>query len=47
MTEVFGGSDAEGLWLWKEAYEATEIAQVLFPANSARSYPEPGRPKRS
>ncbi|MBY5848046.1 methylase [Rhizobium leguminosarum] len=30
MTEVFGGSDAEGVWLWKEAYEATEIAQVLF-----------------
>ncbi|MBY5890837.1 strawberry notch-like NTP hydrolase domain-containing protein [Rhizobium ruizarguesonis] len=30
MTEVFGGSDAEGLWHWKEAYEATEIAQVLF-----------------
>ncbi|MEZ2129768.1 MULTISPECIES: strawberry notch-like NTP hydrolase domain-containing protein [unclassified Sinorhizobium] len=30
MTAVFGGSDAEGLWLWKEAYEATEIAQVLF-----------------
>ncbi|MGP4689467.1 strawberry notch-like NTP hydrolase domain-containing protein [Agrobacterium pusense] len=30
MTEVFGGSDAEGLWLWKDAYEATEAAQVLF-----------------
>lgn len=30
MSEVYGGSDAEGLWLWKEAYEATEIAQVLF-----------------
>lgn len=30
MTEAFDGSDAEGLWLWKEAYEATEIAQVLF-----------------
>lgn len=30
MTEVFGGSDAEGVWLWKEAYEAAEIAQVLF-----------------
>lgn len=30
MTGVFGGSDAEGLWLWKDAYEATEIAQVLF-----------------
>lgn len=30
MTAIFGGSDAEGLWLWKDAYEATEIAQVLF-----------------
>ncbi|NEH46641.1 methylase [Rhizobium leguminosarum] len=30
MTEVFGGSDAEGAWLWKEAHEAAEIAQVLF-----------------
>jgi len=30
MTAIFGGRDAEGLWLWKDAYEATEIAQVLF-----------------
>ncbi|MBW8791440.1 MAG: methylase, partial [Rhizobium leguminosarum] len=30
MNKIFGGSDAEGAWLWKEAYEATEIAQVLF-----------------
>ncbi|MBX4898871.1 strawberry notch-like NTP hydrolase domain-containing protein [Rhizobium bangladeshense] len=30
MTEFFGGTDAEGLWLWKDAYEATEAAQVLF-----------------
>ncbi|MBP2449585.1 hypothetical protein JOH51_007093 [Rhizobium leguminosarum] len=30
MTAIFGGSDAEGLWLWKDAYEATEIAQMLF-----------------
>ncbi len=30
MTKVFGGSDAEGLWLWKDAYEVTEAAQVLF-----------------
>lgn len=30
MTEACDGSDAEGLWLWKEAYEATEIAQFLF-----------------
>ncbi|MBY5735279.1 methylase [Rhizobium leguminosarum] len=33
MNEIFGGSDAEGVWLWKEAYEATEIAQVLFLRN--------------
>ncbi|MBX4922368.1 methylase [Rhizobium bangladeshense] len=30
MTDFFGGTDAEGLWLWKDAYEATEAAQVLF-----------------
>ena len=30
MMEAFGGSDAEGLWLWKDVYEATEAALVLF-----------------
>ncbi|TKV70732.1 strawberry notch-like NTP hydrolase domain-containing protein [Rhizobium sp. AU243] len=30
LTDVFGGSDAEGFWFWKDAYEATEVAQVLF-----------------
>jgi hypothetical protein len=30
MIEAFGGSDAEGFWLWKDAYEATEAAQVMF-----------------
>jgi predicted RNA methylase len=30
MTENFGGSDAEGNWLWKNAYEALEIAQILL-----------------
>ena len=30
MTKFFGGTDAEGLWLWKDAYEATEAAQVMF-----------------
>ncbi|WP_416067705.1 hypothetical protein ACK9YZ_23055 [Rhizobium sp. ZK1] len=25
-----GDSDAEGFWSWKDAYEATEVAQVLF-----------------
>ena len=30
MTEAFGASDAEGGWVWKDAYEATEAACVLF-----------------
>ncbi len=30
MESAFGGSDAEGCWLWKDAYEAVETAQVLF-----------------
>jgi hypothetical protein len=30
MEEAFGGSDAEGRWSWKLAYEACEAAQVLF-----------------
>ncbi|MBB6469050.1 putative RNA methylase [Aminobacter lissarensis] len=42
LTNAFGGSDAEGFWAWKDAYEATEVAQVLFlrkfgPAISARA----------
>ena len=34
MTEVFGGSDAEGRWLRKDAYKPTEVAQVLFLSRS-------------
>ncbi|OWV98862.1 bifunctional class I SAM-dependent methyltransferase/DEAD/DEAH box helicase [Rhizobium sp. R693] len=30
LTAIFSGSDAEGFWSWKDAYEATEVAQVLF-----------------
>lgn len=30
MLEAFGGSDAEGYWVWKDAYEACEAAQILF-----------------
>jgi len=30
MTDSFGGTDAQGLWVWKDAYEALEAAQVLF-----------------
>ena len=30
METAFCGSDAEGAWLWKDAYEASEAAQVMF-----------------
>jgi predicted RNA methylase len=30
MTAVFGGSDAEGAWDWKSAYDVCEAATVLF-----------------
>ena len=30
MTGAFGGSDADGAWVWKDAYEAAEAALVLF-----------------
>jgi len=30
MTSVFGASDNEGGWVWKDAYEACEAALVLF-----------------
>ena len=30
MTSAFGGSDAEGAWDWKAAYDACEAAQILF-----------------
>lgn len=30
MEDAFGASDADGAWVWKDAYEAAECAQVLF-----------------
>ncbi|MBN8803829.1 MAG: strawberry notch family protein [Sphingopyxis terrae] len=30
MTQALGGSDAEGLWDWKSAYDACEAAEILF-----------------
>ena len=30
MTRAFGASDAQGAWVWKDAYEASEAAAVLF-----------------
>jgi hypothetical protein len=29
MTTSFGGSDTEGVWLWRDAYDAVEAAMVL------------------
>ena len=29
MTISFGGSDAEGAWSWRDAYDAIEAALVL------------------
>lgn len=30
MVSAFGGSDNEGLWQWRDVYEAQEIASLLF-----------------
>jgi predicted RNA methylase len=30
MQAAFGATDAEGAWVWKDAYDALEAAQVLF-----------------
>ena len=30
VTDAFGGTDAQGLWVWKDAYDALDAAQVLF-----------------
>lgn len=30
MEDAFGASDTEGAWVWKDAYEAAEIAQIMM-----------------
>ena len=30
LTRAFGGTDAQGAWVWKDAYDAAEAAAVLF-----------------
>jgi hypothetical protein len=37
MTDAFGASDQDGAWLWKDAYEASEAAALLFLRKYARS----------
>ena len=57
MTTTFGGSDAEGAWLWRDAYDAIEAALVLqlrrlAPADrpaggrAGRDRRPPGQPRR-
>ena len=29
MADAFGGTDAQGLWIWRDAYEAAEAAAVM------------------
>ena len=36
MSTAFGATDAEGVWVWKDAYEAAEAAMVLFLQRYAR-----------
>ena len=47
MTAAFEGSDAEGAWAWKDAYEAAEAAVVLFVRRYGRAMRrEAGSPAR-
>ena len=47
MTTAFEGSDAEGAWAWKDAYEAAEAAVVLFVKRYGRAMRrEAGSPAR-
>src|SRR3989442_759273 len=40
MIAAFGGSDAEGAWTWKTAYDACEAAQILFLRKFGRAMQE-------
>ena len=47
MSAAFEGSDAEGAWAWKDAYEAAEAAVVLFVKRYGRAMRrEAGSPAR-
>jgi hypothetical protein len=37
MTRAYGASDAKGAWDWKDAYDAGEIATVMFVAKFGRA----------
>ena len=41
MEHTFQGSDADGLWDWRDAYEAAELAQVLYLRRHAASIVAP------
>ena len=43
MTRAHGASDADGAWVWKDAYEAAEAAVVLFVRRYGRATAPAGR----
>ncbi|MCV6601157.1 MAG: hypothetical protein OIF54_06295 [Cohaesibacter sp.] len=30
MEDAFGASDSDGAWIWKDVYEAAEVAQIMM-----------------
>ncbi len=51
MTRAYGASDAEGAWVWKDAYEAAEASVVMFVRRYGRAMRQragagPGGPRR-
>jgi predicted RNA methylase len=41
MTKYFYGSDSEGAWTWKDAYEALEVASTLYLRSRNLLQPDP------
>ena len=39
LTQTCGGTDADGTWQWKDAYEAIEISLILYLLNYLRHAP--------
>lgn len=42
MQDTFRASDADGVWQWRDAYEAAELAQVLYLRRNASAIMGPG-----
>ncbi|MCU0570711.1 MAG: hypothetical protein MUF49_29570 [Oculatellaceae cyanobacterium Prado106] len=42
MNQEFNGTDADGVWNWKDAYEAQEVALVMLLKLKGKTYPFTG-----